>query len=132
MRDANRGAFETVVVRPRFVWGRGDTTLLPTMLKLVRDGRFAWVSGGLHRTSTTHVDNVIEGLMLGASRGAAGNVYFVTDGEPVVFREFVTDCSPRRASSRPSRSLPGTRRLRGRGHLRGGMANAAAVPAARR
>src|SRR4051794_506206 len=29
VRDANRHGFETVVLRPRFVWGAGDTTLLP-------------------------------------------------------------------------------------------------------
>jgi nucleoside-diphosphate-sugar epimerase len=33
---------------------------------------------------------VIEGLMLGAAKGAPGAAYFVTDGEPVVFRDFVT------------------------------------------
>src|SRR5450631_1841774 len=38
---ANRDGFETVVVRPRFVWGAGDTTLLPVMVELVRSGRFA-------------------------------------------------------------------------------------------
>ena len=53
---------ETVVVRPRFVWGRGDTTLLPVMTEMVRAGRFAWIGGGRHRTSTTHVDNVVDGL----------------------------------------------------------------------
>ena len=29
--------------------------------------------------------------MLGAERGRAGGVYFVTDGEPVVFRNFITE-----------------------------------------
>src|SRR5437764_11516105 len=48
---ANRDGFETVVVRPRFVWGRGDSTLLPTMVEMVRAGRFAWIGGGRHRTS---------------------------------------------------------------------------------
>jgi nucleoside-diphosphate-sugar epimerase len=38
VRGANREGFETVVVRPRFVWGRGDTTLLPTMVQMVRRG----------------------------------------------------------------------------------------------
>src|SRR5205807_6324040 len=88
--EANREVFETVVVRPRFVWGRGDTTLLPTLVELVRSGRFAWIGGGRHRTSTTHVDNAVEGLVLGATRGQPGNAYFVTDGEPVLFREFVS------------------------------------------
>src|ERR1700680_4041588 len=56
---ANRDGFETVVVRPRFVWGVGDTTLLPVMVEMVRGGRFAWIGGGRHRTSTTHVENVV-------------------------------------------------------------------------
>ena len=81
---------ETVVVRPRFVWGRGDTTLLPAMAEMVRSGKFAWAGGGTHLTETTHVDNTVEGLVLGARRGRDRNAYFVTDGSPVVFREFVT------------------------------------------
>ena len=52
--DANREDFETVVVRPRFVWGPGDTTLLPAMTEMVRAGRWAWIGGGRHLTSTTH------------------------------------------------------------------------------
>jgi nucleoside-diphosphate-sugar epimerase len=104
--DANRDGFETVVVRPRFVWGRGDTTLLPTMVELVRSGRFAWIGGGRHRTSTTHVDNVVEGLVAGASRGAPGNAYFVTDGDPVVFREFVSELLATQGVSPPARSIP--------------------------
>jgi nucleoside-diphosphate-sugar epimerase len=104
--DANREGFETVVVRPRFVWGRGDTTLLPTMVEMVRGGRFAWIGGGRHRTSTTHVDNAVEGLVLGASHGAGGNAYFVTDGEPVVFREFVSELLATQNVQAPSRSIP--------------------------
>src|SRR5437588_80796 len=52
--EANGNGLETVVVRPRFVWGAGDTTLLPTIVELVRGGRFAWIGGGSNRTSTTH------------------------------------------------------------------------------
>jgi nucleoside-diphosphate-sugar epimerase len=104
--EANRDGFETVVVRPRFVWGRGDTTLLPTIVERVRSGRFAWVGGGLHKTSTTHVDNTVEGLMLGATRGAPGEVYFVTDGDPVVFREFVGELLSTQGVEPPTRSIP--------------------------
>jgi nucleoside-diphosphate-sugar epimerase len=104
--EANRDGFETVVVRPRFVWGAGDTTLLPVMVELVRSGRFAWIGGGRHRTSTTHVDNTVEGLVLGARSGLPGNAYFVTDGEPVVFREFVTDLLATQGVRAPSRSIP--------------------------
>lgn len=104
--EANGDGLETVVVRPRFVWGRGDTTLLPLMTQMVRAGRFAWVGGGRHRTSITHVDNAVHGLLLGAERGAPGGVYFVTDGEDVIFRDFVTRLLQTRGVTPPTRSLP--------------------------
>jgi len=114
--DANRGdGFETVVVRPRFVWGPGDTTLLPTMTEMVRSGRWAWIGGGRHWTSTTHVDNTVEGLVLGAERGRPGNAYFVTDGAPVVFREFVSELLRTQGVEPPTRTLP---RLRSRARWR--------------
>ncbi len=103
---ANRDGFETVVVRPRLVWGRGDTTILPAIVQMVESGRFAWIGGGRHRTSTTHVANAVEGLVLGATRGRPGNAYFVTDGEPVSFREFVTELLATQGVQAPSRSIP--------------------------
>ena len=103
---ASREGFETVVVRPRFVWGRGDTSVLPRIVELVRAGRFAWVGGGRHRTSTTHIDNTVEGLVLGARTGRPGNAYFVTDGEPVVFREFLSQLLVTQGVSAPSRNVP--------------------------
>ena len=107
VRDANRDRFETVVLRPRFVWGVGDTTLLPTMVGMVEAGRFVWVGGGGQLTATTHVANVIEGLMLAAAKGHPGEAYFVTDGEPVVFREFVSAMLETQGVEAPTRTMPG-------------------------
>jgi nucleoside-diphosphate-sugar epimerase len=104
--DANRDGFETVVVRPRFVWGLGDRTLLPEMVAMTKAGRFAWIDGGKHRTDTTHVDNVVEGLILGATKGRPGNAYFVTDDDTVVFREFVSKLLATQGVPAPSRSVP--------------------------
>jgi nucleoside-diphosphate-sugar epimerase len=106
VRSANRDGLETVVVRPRFVWGRGDTTLLPALVRLVRSGRFRWVGGGGHLTATTHVDNTVEGLWLGATKAPPGGVYFVTDGDPVVFREFVTHMLRTQGVEPPDKSVP--------------------------
>ena len=102
-----RGAdLETAVVRPRFVWGRGDTTLLPQIVEMVRKGRFRWVGGGRHLTATTHIDNTVEGLWLAATRGPAGGVWFVTDGEPVEFREFLTAMVATQGVEIPDKSVP--------------------------
>src|SRR5918999_2295710 len=106
VRDANGDGLETVVVRPRFVWGRGDTTLLPAIAELVRSGRFRWIGGGRHLTDTTHVDNTVEGLWLGATKAPAGGVYFVTDGEPVVFRDFLERMLATQGVEAPDKSVP--------------------------
>lgn len=104
---ANRdGAFETVVVRPRFVWGAGDTTLLPTLVEQARAGRLAWIGGGRHLTSTTHVDNTVEGLVLAAERGRPGAAYFVTDGSPRSFRDVVSGLLRTQGVEPPERSIP--------------------------
>jgi nucleoside-diphosphate-sugar epimerase len=106
VRDANGHELETVVVRPRFVWGRGDATLLPRIVEMVRSGRFRWVGGGRQLTATTHIDNTVEGLWLAATRGPAGGVYFVTDGEPVVFRDFMTAWVGTQGVEIPDKSVP--------------------------
>lgn len=104
--DAAGEGFETVVVRPRFVWGPGDATILPALVEAVRKGRFAWIGGGDHLTSTTHADNAVEGLLCAAARGRAGEAYFVTDGEPVVFRDFITRLLATQGVEAPQRSVP--------------------------
>ncbi len=103
---ANREGFETVALRPRFVWGAGDTTLLPEMVKMVESGRFVWVGGGGQLTATTQVDNVVEGLVLAAQKGRPGEAYFVTDGDPVVFRELVSDLLRTQDVNPPTRTIP--------------------------
>src|SRR4051794_39187553 len=104
---SEEGVFETVSIRPRFVWGVGDTTLLPMLVEQVRAGKWAWIGGGRNRTSTTHVDNVVEGLLCGARRGVPGNAYFVLDdGGPVVFKEFVSELMRTQALQVPGRSVP--------------------------
>ena len=106
VRAANGDGLETVVVRPRFVWGRGDTTLLPQIVELVRSGRFRWIGGGRHLTATTHIDNTVEGLWLAATKAPAGGVYFVTDGEPVVFRDFLTALVGTQGVEIPDKAVP--------------------------
>jgi nucleoside-diphosphate-sugar epimerase len=91
VREAANAGFDAVVVRPRFIWGHGDTTLLPAMLKAVNDGRWRWIDGGRYLTSTCHVANAVEGVLCAAERAARGGVYFLTDGAPVEFRSFIGD-----------------------------------------
>lgn len=103
---ANCPELETVVVRPRFIWGRGDTSLLPQLVQAVKQGRFMWISGGRYLTSTCHVDNVVEGIGLALERGRGGHAYFLTDGEPTEFRAFITALLATQGIAAPTASMP--------------------------
>ena len=86
----SRDGLDVVVVRPRFIWGKGDTAILPKIVEVMRKGQFAWIGGGRFLTSTCHVRNVCEGMLLAAERGNGGEIYFLTDGAPVEFRGFIS------------------------------------------
>jgi nucleoside-diphosphate-sugar epimerase len=87
---ANSPPFETIILRPRFIWGIGDSTLLPILLDTMRSGVFRWMGDGHHRSSTCHILNLCRALELAADRGTPGQAYFITDGAPVDFREFIS------------------------------------------
>ncbi|HUS24872.1 MAG TPA: NAD-dependent epimerase/dehydratase family protein [Candidatus Binatia bacterium] len=106
VRAANAPGFRTVVVRPRLIWGNDDTSVLAALVAAVKAGRFLWMDGGRYPTSTCHVDNVCEGLLLAAERGRGGEAYFVTDGAPVELREFVTAMFRTQGVDPGDRSLP--------------------------
>ena len=103
---ANSPSFATVIVRPRFIWGRGDTVLLPRLADATKKGQLVWFSGGRYLTSTCHVRNVCEGILCAAAAGRPGEIYFLTDGEPVEFRAFVTDLLRTQGIEPTERSLP--------------------------
>ncbi|MFT4251829.1 MAG: NAD-dependent epimerase/dehydratase family protein [Caulobacter sp.] len=99
-------AFAVVVVRPRFVWGRDDTTALPMLVDAARSGRLAWIDGGGYMTSTTHIDNLCHGVDLALRAGRGGEVYFLSDGEPVAFRSFVSALLETQGQTPPDKTVP--------------------------
>ncbi len=79
-----------VVLRPRMVWGRDDSTALPMLVEAVKSGRFAWISGGRYPCSTTHIANLCHAVDLAMTRGQSGEIYHIADGPARPFRETVS------------------------------------------
>lgn len=103
---ANGSGLETVVVRPRMIWGRGDTSLMKKVVEALIAGRFQWIGGGRYLTSTCHVANVCEGALLAAEKGRPGEVYFLTDGEPIELRWFFSELFKSQKRAPPEKSVP--------------------------
>jgi len=110
VREANdpSAGFTTIVVRPRFVWGPGDRTILPVVKAMVDKGQFAWIGGGRNKTSTTYIGNLAYAMNLALTKGEGGQAYFVLDdGGPVVFRDFMTKMMQAAGITPPNRTVPG-------------------------
>ncbi|MEL7370432.1 MAG: NAD-dependent epimerase/dehydratase family protein [Myxococcota bacterium] len=103
---AAKAGLPACVVRPRLIWGAGDTAILPMAIAAVRAGRFMWLDGGRHSTSHVHVRNVVHALRLAADKGESGETYFVTDGMTHTYKEFFTAQLKTRGVNPGNRKLP--------------------------
>lgn len=106
VRAQSGNLFEAVIVRPRFIWGRDDTTALPILTQAARSGQMAWINGGEYLTSATHVANVCHGIELALLKGRAGEAYFITDGELSTFRGFVSRLLETQDIAPPEKAVP--------------------------
>jgi nucleoside-diphosphate-sugar epimerase len=81
---AAREGLATVIIRPKAMFGPGDTTLLPRLLDAARRGRLPQVGAGRNLVDLTYVDNIVHALVLALRAPAAvGRTYTITNGEPV-------------------------------------------------
>ncbi len=103
---ASAGAFETISIRPRLVWGPRDAAVLPTVLRMAAAGQFAWLSGGEKRTSSTYVRNLAHALLLATERGRPGEAYFVADDGTRTIRALLTSLAAAKGVRLPARSIP--------------------------
>jgi nucleoside-diphosphate-sugar epimerase len=106
VRDASTPDFQTIVLRPRFIWGPGDTTLLPIIKKMAEAGNWTWINGGKAVTSTTHIDNLVHAIALALERGKPGEAYFILDDGNVSMREMITGMAESEGVQLPDKSIP--------------------------
>lgn len=98
--------FETIVLRPRFIWGPGDETLLPQIRRAAESGAWIWVDHGRALTSTVHIDNLVDAIGLAFSAGRAGQAYYILDEGTRSMREIIEGMAAAHGLVLPARSIP--------------------------
>ncbi|HZP58708.1 MAG TPA: NAD-dependent epimerase/dehydratase family protein [Opitutaceae bacterium] len=92
---SNSAVLRTVALRPHLIWGRGDPHLVPRLLERARAGRLRIVGDGKNRVDMVHVENAVDAHLLAEqalrspASPAAGQAYFITNGEPVLLWEWI-------------------------------------------
>jgi nucleoside-diphosphate-sugar epimerase len=79
-----------VILRPKAVFGPGDTSLLPRIVAAARAGRLPQIGDGRNLVDLTYVENVAHACALAlASDAALGRTYHITNGEHVPLWELI-------------------------------------------
>ncbi len=106
VKEAATKDFTTIILRPRFIWGPGDTTLLPVIEAMAKVGKFLWIDHGRARTSTTHIANLTHAIDLALSKGRAGEAYFVLDNGVTTMKQIISGLAASRAITLLEKSVP--------------------------
>lgn len=96
-----------VVLRPGFIYGPRDRTVLPRILGKLRDGSFKFLGSGEQLLNNTYIDNVVEAVLLAVRRNdAVGEPFNITDGRLVSKRDFINGIARRAGLPEPTKSAP--------------------------
>lgn len=75
---------ETLILRPKAMFGPGDQALLPRLVSAARRGRLPQIGNGRNLVDLTYVDNVVRALMLSMDAPqATGKIYTITNDEHI-------------------------------------------------
>lgn len=73
---------EVIAIRPAWVYGRGDTTLMPEIAYQTKKGSMVLVHNDHVFLPLVHVENLCDALILAASKdGVNGEAFLISDGE---------------------------------------------------
>jgi nucleoside-diphosphate-sugar epimerase len=96
-----------VVLRPGFVYGPRDRTVLPRILERLAAGRFNYLGGDQSILNCVYVGNVVDAVFLAVEKpGAVGHAYNLTDGERITKQRFIDAICDGMGYTKPRQVLP--------------------------
>src|SRR5262249_37158559 len=106
---AIRQGLPALIVRPKAIFGPGDTTLFPRLIQAARQGRLPQIGDGRNLVDLTYVGNVVGALLLALDAPAAlGNTYTITNDEHVVLWDVIKQVLRQLGIRAPQRRIPVT------------------------
>jgi len=100
---ASRNKLKTIILRPHKIWGPGDNQILTRLV--ARAEKLKQIGDGKNLIDITYIDDAADAHILAADKlkedpDLSGNIYFISQGEPVlawyIINEFLktAGCSP--------------------------------------
>ena len=86
---------ETVILRPRALFGPWDNTLLPRLIRVMEQGTVPLIRDGRAMLDLTYIDNAVDAIWLAltSSLPRPVNTYNVSNGEPIMLKTLLEHIS---------------------------------------
>lgn len=95
------------IVRPGFIYGERDRTVLPKMLVNMRRGILSYFGSGDQALNCIYVKNLVAAIFLAAEKPeAVGEVFNVTDGQRISKKDFIGTTARLAGLKEPTRHIP--------------------------
>lgn len=97
------GGVPVILLRPRAIFGPGDTAILPRLAAALRRGRLPRIGDGSCLIDMSYIDNVVDAILLAmaAPPELSGRAYNISNGEPVRIWEVIDRLADALALPRP-------------------------------
>ena len=96
-----------VVLRPGFIYGPRDRTVLPKLADRLRSGKFAFLGSSDKLMNNTYVGNLCEAIWLAIERDdVVGEVFNIRDPRAVTKREFIDTVCDAAGIVKPTKIVP--------------------------
>ncbi len=84
---ASNQQLKTIILRPHEIWGPGDNHILPRLV--ARAKRLKQIGDGKNRIDTIYIDDAADAHIIAADKlkehsDLSGNIYFISQGQPVL------------------------------------------------
>jgi nucleoside-diphosphate-sugar epimerase len=95
------------ILRPGFIYGPRDRTVLPRLMEMLERRQVIYLGSGQQLLNTIYVGNLVDAIFLAIEKPVAvGQVYNLTDDEPVSKRRFMESIADLAGLDRPTKSIP--------------------------
>lgn len=95
------------ILRPGFIYGPRDRTVLPRILDRLRSGEFKFLGTGNTLLNNTYVENLVDAVFLALEKDSSiGEVFNITDGSLVTKRQFIGTIAELAGLPIPTKNVP--------------------------
>lgn len=93
-----------VILRPGFIYGPGDRHVVPRLIERIETGKMKLIGDGQMLLNNTHVENLVDAILLAVEKEeAVGEVFNIRDERLVTREEFIGTICDYLGKPRPGR-----------------------------